>query len=122
MRKQIRFGVFETNSSSTHAVAILTDDEYDQYRKGELLISRYGKIVSKAEIEKEAKEYAEKKALDYDKLDNYIKSCYTREEWYECNFDDQMWYYNTDEMEIEHDSRVIDGVVVHALSIYGYDG
>ena len=78
--KQIRFGVFETNSSSTHAVAILTDAEYQQFCNEELLISRYGRIVSRAEVEKEAKEYAEKKLLNYDNLDDYIKSRYTREE------------------------------------------
>lgn len=65
--KQIRFGVFETNSSSTHAVTILTDAEYEQYRKGDLLVSRYGRLRPKEELEKEAKEYAEKEMLRYDK-------------------------------------------------------
>jgi hypothetical protein len=68
--KQVRFGVFETNSSSTHAVTILTDAEYEQYRKGNLLVSRYGELTSKEELEKEAKESAEEAMLRYDKPEN----------------------------------------------------
>ena len=35
--KQIRIGVFETNSSSTHALVICTDEELEQWKKGELV-------------------------------------------------------------------------------------
>jgi len=46
MKRQIRKSVFETNSSSTHAVAIISDDEYKQYQSGELRLSRHGELVS----------------------------------------------------------------------------
>lgn len=87
MKKQIRIGVFETNSSSTHAVAILNEEEYAKYQKGDLLISRYGDVTPAEEVG--------------DIEDNYE--------------------YDQDEMEIEHVVRTINGVTVHALSVYGYD-
>lgn len=31
--KQIRVGVFETNSSSTHSLTVFTKDEYDMFEK-----------------------------------------------------------------------------------------
>ena len=36
--KQIRRGVFETNSSSTHSITICMKDEYDRWRSGKLLL------------------------------------------------------------------------------------
>ena len=32
--KQIRIGVFETNSSSTHSISICTKDEFEKLEKG----------------------------------------------------------------------------------------
>ena len=36
MKKTIRFGVWETNSSSVHSFCICTEDEYEKWEKGEL--------------------------------------------------------------------------------------
>lgn len=46
---QIRQGVFETNSSSTHALAICTQEEWDKLQSGEYLVNEYdiNNIVSK---------------------------------------------------------------------------
>lgn len=38
MKKIIRKGTFETNSSSTHSLTWMTADEYDSWNKGELLL------------------------------------------------------------------------------------
>ena len=38
---QIRRGVFETNSSSTHSITICTRDEYDKWKKGEFILDDY---------------------------------------------------------------------------------
>lgn len=35
--KQVRLGVFETNSSSTHSLVICTKEEYEKWKSGELL-------------------------------------------------------------------------------------
>ena len=50
MKKQVRTGVFETNSSSTHAVTIITDEEYQLYKAGKLHISRYAELATQEEI------------------------------------------------------------------------
>ena len=39
---QIRQGVFETNSSSTHALAICTQDEWDKLQSVEYLVNEWG--------------------------------------------------------------------------------
>lgn len=38
--KQIRHGVFETNSSSTHSLAIMHSDEFELFREGKLIWDR----------------------------------------------------------------------------------
>ena len=38
---QIRQGVFETNSSSTHTLAICTQEEWDKLKSGEYLVNEW---------------------------------------------------------------------------------
>ena len=40
--RQVRHGVFETNSSSTHSLTVCTQDEFDRWERGELLFDRWG--------------------------------------------------------------------------------
>ena len=42
--KTIRFGVFETNSSSTHSLTIVSKEDYDAWEEGKLLFDRWNKI------------------------------------------------------------------------------
>lgn len=37
MKRQIRRGVFETNSSSVHSITMCSDSEFDRWENGELL-------------------------------------------------------------------------------------
>ena len=39
--KQIRLGVFETNSSSTHSLTLCSSEDYERWGKGELLFDKY---------------------------------------------------------------------------------
>lgn len=39
--RQVRFGVFETNSSSTHSIVICTQEEYSQFKENELMYDSY---------------------------------------------------------------------------------
>jgi len=39
MKRQIRRGVFETNSSSTHSITMCSEEEYERWRKGGLLFN-----------------------------------------------------------------------------------
>lgn len=44
--KQIRRGVFETNSSSTHSITICTEEEFEKSKSGELVYDEWaGKLI-----------------------------------------------------------------------------
>ena len=53
MKQQIRYGVFETNSSSTHSVVLLNDKEYNDWKDGKIRISVYGNIITQEELDEE---------------------------------------------------------------------
>ena len=56
--RQIRRGVFETNSSSVHSITMCMKSDYDKWVSGELYWDRWGyKFVSKDVVENELKEY-----------------------------------------------------------------
>lgn len=46
MKQQIRIGVFETNSSSEHALAVVAHDDYERWKKGELVARELGRKES----------------------------------------------------------------------------
>lgn len=50
--KQIRQGLFETNSSSTHSLTICSKEEYDKLRREELFITDSDEIVGYDYIQK----------------------------------------------------------------------
>ena len=62
---QIRQGVFETNSSSTHSLCICTKKEYEDFKDGKLSYNYYGDRLEDCNIPSNymnrAKEYYEKK-------------------------------------------------------------
>lgn len=48
--RQIRRNVFETNSSSTHTLAICTEDEYKDWKDGKLLFNKWNETFVKNSI------------------------------------------------------------------------
>jgi hypothetical protein len=57
MKKQIRRGVFETNSSSVHSITMCSQDEYSRWERGELLFDKYhNKFVDSNKVEEYKKE------------------------------------------------------------------
>lgn len=42
----IRQGVFETNSSSTHSLTICTVEEFEKWKRGELLFDKYNECLA----------------------------------------------------------------------------
>ncbi len=48
--KQIRKNVFETNSSSTHTLAICTEDEYKKWQEGKMLFNKWNETFIKNNI------------------------------------------------------------------------
>ena len=123
MKKQVRTGVFETNSSSTHAVTIVTDEEYQLYKAGKLHISRYAELATQEEYDKLLKEAMEKAKKNYEKSE-YLKQHYKTFEDY-CDQNDIefdfLYNWNEDSIEVEHAEKDVNGVKVHALSVYGYE-
>ena len=58
MKRQIRNGVFETNSSSTHSLSIISKEQSDLLDKGELYINGYSlETVTKEEVDKLWEDY-----------------------------------------------------------------
>jgi len=48
---QIRRGVFETNSSSTHSISILPQEDFEKFKKGEIFRQDYPeKFLTKEEV------------------------------------------------------------------------
>lgn len=65
--KTIRANTFETNSSSTHSMVILTEEQDNQLRNGELyLTNKYNETI----ITKE-----ERDAIFYEAIEEYNKDC-----------------------------------------------
>lgn len=64
--KQIRKNVFETNSSSTHTLAICTEDEYKKWQEGKMLFNKWNETFIKNSInitERDRKEAEERYTL-----------------------------------------------------------
>ena len=92
---QIRNGVFETNSSSTHSLCICTEDEFQNWVNGKMFLDYYGgKLIYPKDLPNEYKhaidvndpEYDEDAASDmsyeyrtYDFEEDYL-------EWYDEHF------------------------------------
>lgn len=64
MKVQIRQSVFETNSSSTHSLSIISKEQSDLLDDGELYIDGYSlNVITKNEVDRQWKEY--QKDSDY---------------------------------------------------------
>ena len=147
---QVRQGVFETNSSSTHTLTICAKDDYDKWNRGEVfwLDNDWHKLdtdkdfVTPEELEELAEKYNEEqqkridagdkfaKVLDIDKVLNERPS-------YD-NWDDSYWdtersaleAYTTDDFyvsnrDLETYSRNFtspSGDKMVAFGAFGYDG
>ena len=52
MKKNIRFNVFETNSSSVHSLCICTEEEFDAWKKGELYYNYWDDEFTKNPVDR----------------------------------------------------------------------
>lgn len=94
--KQIRYGVFETNSSSTHSLTICSDEEYKKFESGELVCSAWSDRLLPPDT--------------FDDNNDY----YTFEKFFNGDYDN---------LEIFNETYTTkDGEVIHAFGKYGYDG
>lgn len=138
MKRQIRHGVFETNSSSTHSLTMCSEEEYDKWVRGELMYDRYSDKLVEMKIEitehdkAEAKKQYERKKDKYWKEWNQLSEDEVNE-WYdkymyEHNDIDTYRYKTYDEFfENEYlesfEERYVteNGDVIVAFGLYGYD-
>lgn len=109
--KQIRQGVFETNSSSTHSLTMVSKEEYDKFAAGELLWDDYaGALITK--------EAALKRARTYDKdipLDGMLEDL---REFDLHTLDD---YYSMEYETFKQEFTTKSGDVIVAFGYYGYN-
>lgn len=138
MKKQIRRGVFETNSSSTHSLTMCDEETFEKWKSGDLMFDKYAEefIDSVPELSDEqknaAKEYYEYSMEKYWKQWGDLTDS-EKEEWYD--------KYATEEGIVSEDAvtydqfmheayleRFVDryttknGDKVVAFGLYGYDG
>ena len=72
MKRQIRRGVFETNSSSVHSLTMCMESDFNKWVAGELVWSRWGDELApitdkiKMSIEEDEREY-----LTYEQFNDY---------------------------------------------------
>ena len=134
MKKQIRFGVFETNSSSEHSIsicthtAILTADEYELYKSGELKVSPEGDITKIEEFEPEIKKIEQEAGKKWDecpddeipKVHRKYSPRYTRDVYIQDEIERYLWGIDAKldrHLKITHDEREIKGHTYHAISV-----
>lgn len=124
MKRQIRHGVFETNSSSTHSLAMCSNDEFEKWSRGEVLYwGDKDKFAAREEIMAELRtmRYSWNNKLIYGDVDwddedaVYDVFCDERIKTYNDFFDD--YDYNT----YAHSYTTPGGEKVIAFGYYGYN-
>lgn len=139
MKRQIRRGVFETNSSSTHSITMCSEQEFEDWKDGKILFNKWNdafvdetrieldehqKIYAKDEYEstkvkyqkdwndlskEEQNDYYVEYAKNHDLIDEEYQ---TYEEW---KNDSYLEYY-VDRYTSESGDKIV------AFGKYGYDG
>ena len=72
MKRQIRRGVFETNSSSVHSLTMCMESDFDKWVAGELVWSRWGdELVPITDEIKKSMEEDEREYLTYEQFNDY---------------------------------------------------
>ena len=72
MKRQIRRGVFETNSSSVHSLTMCMESDFNKWVAGELVWSRWGdELVPITDEIKKSIEEDEREYLTYQQFNDY---------------------------------------------------
>lgn len=84
MKRQIRRGVFETNSSSVHSLTMCMKSDFDKWVAGELVWSIWGdELVPITDEVKKSMEEDEREYLTYEQFNDYdYIDCETFEDSY----------------------------------------
>lgn len=120
----VRYGTFETNSSSTHSMVICTKDEWDKWAAGELFASRYyDGFKTKEEV---MEEYRKEYSNYFDENGNFIPDD-VFETFEEFQHDYLTEWYDMDgwvgDLESDETTYITpNGETLKIICRYGYDG
>lgn len=74
MKKQIRRGVYETNSSSVHSLTMCMESDYDRWEKDNLyLFTGSGWCYPDDNKPEKNHFYTREEAIEFEKIDKYIR-------------------------------------------------
>lgn len=123
MKRQIRRGVFETNSSSVHSITMCSQDEYSKWERGEVLFWKdQDKFRTKEDIisELKTKKWYSGELMYPDTDWNDEDSVYNIFSDEEIQTEKQFWDNN--DYETFSDTYVAkSGEVIKAFGYYGHD-
>ena len=130
MKRQIRRGVFETNSSSTHSLTMCLKSDYDKWVNGELLLyTGWGYGYPEDYQPKENHFYTKEQVIEFEKSSYYPPSddMNWNSEEAEEHLRERDWctyeHYDNDYLEWFEDTFTTpSGEIVMAFGQYGYDG
>jgi hypothetical protein len=114
MKKQIRVGVFETNSSMTHALTICTEEQYEKWQNGEIFWNSWNDEMEEKTREELMEEFEKDEYHDeYEDFDEWRidKGIVTYDE------DDEDYYYE----HFENHFTTPSGDEMVAFGYYGHD-
>lgn len=129
MKRQVRRGVFETNSSSTHSITMCMKSDYDRWSNGEGFFytgSDFGSPDDKTP--QKGHFYTKDEVIDFLKVYKYcpdnvdwededeVKELLRENEFIDCEYENDYleWY--------ESEFTTPSGETVVAFGEYGYDG
>ena len=115
---KIRRNVFETNSSMTHSLVLMSPEEYDEWKLGRLYIHRWfgtDTMMTYDEIIKELK--GRGRYVDHLDIDE-INELALRDLDMVCL---QSWLDDTAYFEHFYTNQMIDNQLVYAFGYYGHD-
>lgn len=116
MKRQIRLGVFETNSSSTHSLTMCSKEEYEKWESGELMLNENWNIKKQFITREDAIEYLKSQGYydEEDDLDEVLRDY----EFYTSDY-----YLESDYLEVFSSTyKTSGGEEVVAFGKYGYNG
>ena len=127
LKRQVRHGVFETNSSSVHSITMCSETEYNEFENGNIYIEKWGSdlLYTKEELIKKFKQAIDwrTKKLKYSGVDWDNEKEFKRvlEESNYCTCDE---YWNTVSRENKTFVKSYEcknGEKIIAFGYYGYD-
>ena len=136
MKRQVRYGTWETNSSSTHVLHICSKDEFEKWQNGEVIFDRWNEeFITPSDVTVEMQDLEEfysrkhkdpyvKKFLELDEDEiNQLRKEYIKDNELEANgltYSDWKHDDYLDTFTERYTSKHGDEIVIFGK--YGYDG